>query len=261
VRLASIHVYPLKGARGIALDRSEVLRGGLRHDRRFMLVGADGAMITQREHPRLALVTTAIEHGALVLGAPSSSTVTVPREPTGPRRTARVWDDDVEAIVVEGLASELLATHLGIACSLVFMPPDGVRAVDPRYAAAGDRVGFADGFPVLLAASASLAELNARLQAPVPMDRFRPNLVVEGGEPFEEERHAHVRIGPLGFRMPKRCSRCSVTTVDQATAATGKEPLRTLATYRTVENKVYFAQNLIPDDEGVLELGDAVTYL
>lgn len=267
VRLAEIHVYPLKGARGIALDRAHVLAGGLRHDRRFMLLDAEGVFLTQRAHPRVALVTTSLGASALTLGTPGGGSVDVPLAPTGRRRTVRCWDDDVEAVEVEGPAGQLVSDHLGEACTLVYMPDDVVRPVEAPFGAPGDRVGFADGYPVLLAARASLAELNARLAATVPMNRFRPNVVVDGGAAFEEEQHARVRIGGTTFRMPKRCARCAVTTVDQATAAVGKEPLRTLASYRTENNKVYFAQNLIPDlrdlrdlPEPEIAVGDEVVY-
>ena len=266
LRLAQIHVYPLKGARGISLDRAEARAGGLRDDRRFLLLDADGKFLTQRSHPALALVTTSIDQSrsSLTLGVPGGSTVTIslsPASAAAAHRVVRIWDDDVEAIDVHGPVVELLSDHLVERCSLVFMPDDVVRPVEAPYGAPGDRVGFADAYPYLLATSASLAELNARLADPVPMNRFRPNLVVEGGAAYDEERHTRVRIGALTFRMPKRCARCQVTTVDQATGAVGKEPLRTLASYRTVSNKVYFAQNLVPDAEGALAVGDEVEYL
>lgn len=261
MKLAELHIYPLKGARGIALPHAEVLLGGLRHDRRFVLLDANGRFLTQRTHPTLALVTTAIDGSTLVLETPGGRGVRLPLAPEGARRTVRIWDDDVEAVDVGGDAAELLSTHLGEPCSLVFMPDDVVRPVEAPYAAPGDRVGFADAYPLLLATRASLADLNGRLAQPVLMNRFRPNVVIEGGEPFEEERYARVRIGALTFRMPKRCARCQVTTVDQETAAVGKEPLRTLAAYRTEGHKVLFAQNTIPDGEGRLAVGDAVTYL
>jgi uncharacterized protein YcbX len=266
LRLAEIHVYPLKGARGISLDRAEARASGLRHDRRFLLLDARGVFITQRSHPALALVTTAIDSAAssLSIGVPGSPAIAIPLAPDSARaarRVVRVWDDDVEAVDVHGPIVDLLSEHLGGRCSLVFMPDDVVRPVEAPYGAPGDRVGFADAYPYLLAARASLAELNARLSEPVPMNRFRPNLVVEGGGAYDEERHARVRIGALTYRMPKRCSRCQVTTVDQATGAVGKEPLRTLASYRTEGNNVYFAQNLVPDGEGLLEVGDEVEYL
>jgi len=264
VRLAEIHVYPVKGARGVALDRTDVLAGGLRHDRRFMLLDADGVFLTQRTVPKLARLTTALEGDFLVLGAEGLGNAAVPlaaEAHEGPRRRVRVWDDEVDAVVVGGEAAELCAEHLHAHCTLVYMPPDVVRPVEAPFGQAGDRVGFADAYPVLVATRASLADLNARLAAPVPMDRFRPNLVIDGGEAFEEDRYARVRVGLQTFRMPKRCARCTVTTVDQATGAVGKEPLRTLATYRADGNKVYFAQNAIPDLEGSVAVGDDVEYL
>ncbi len=265
MRLAELHVYPLKGARGIALQRADVLAGGLRHDRRLMLLDAHGAFVTQRKHPRMALVTTAFveAQAALALTTPNGGTfeVALAVEPNAPRRIVRIWDDDVEAVAIGGAVTEALSDHLGERCTLVAIPEDVVRPVEAPHGAPGDRVGFADAYPVLLATRASLADLNARLEEPVPMNRFRPNLVIEGGEAFAEEAHASVRIGPLTFRMPKRCSRCPVTLVDQETAAVGKEPLRTLARYRTADNNVYFAQNLIPDILGSLSVGDEVTYL
>jgi uncharacterized protein YcbX len=272
MRLVEIHVYPLKGARGIALERADVLAGGLRHDRRFMLLGPEGQFLTQREHPQLALVTTSFVtsadgRAAVAIGTPGGAPIEVPLTPTTagrPRRTVRVWDDDVEAVDVEGPIVDCLSTYLGLRCSLVYMPDDVVRPVEAPHGRPGDRVGFADAYPVLLAANASLADLNARLATPVPMNRFRPNLVVDGGAAYDEERHERVRVGDLVFRMPKRCARCSVTTVDQSTAAVGKEPLRTLAAYRTESNKVYFAQNLIPDGPdgtGTIAIGDEVAYL
>jgi uncharacterized protein YcbX len=259
MRLAEIHVYPLKGARGIALPHADVCASGLRHDRRFMLVDEEGQFLTQREHARLALITTAIHEDSLQLGIGDTLTE-IELAPKGRRTRVRVWDDETDAVEVPGPSASLLSSYLGVSCRLVFMPDDVVRPVDPRYARSGDKVGFADGFPVLLASLSSLSDLNSRLPIPVPMNRFRANFVVEGGDAFEEDAHTHVRIGALAFRMPKRCSRCQVVTVDQGNATVGKEPLKTLASYRSDANKVYFAQNLIPDAEGKVRVGDAVRY-
>lgn len=260
MRLASLHVYPIKGARAVGLARSDVLASGLRHDRRFMVVDAAGTFVSQRTHPRLALVGAEIRGETLALTTDAGATE-IPLAPRdGARRRVRIWDDECEAIVIEGDAPRLLSEHLGAPSSLVYMPDDVVRPVEAPHGRAGDRVGFADAYPVLLASLASLADLNARLDEPVPMTRFRPNLVVAGGDAYDEDRFDAIRVGALTFRMPKRCSRCQVTTVDQATAAVGKEPLRTLARHRTEGNKVYFGQNLIPDSEGVVAVGDRVVY-
>ncbi|MBS2015833.1 MAG: MOSC domain-containing protein [Deltaproteobacteria bacterium] len=264
LRLAEIHVYPLKGARGITLERAEVRITGLAHDRRFMILGDDGRFVTQREEPRLALLETAIRGDELVLSAPGCGDAALPLLPHTeglPRRAVNVFDDATFAVAIEGPANDLVSRHLGRAVTIVFMPDDVERPVESPYGAPGDRVFFADAYPVLLATRASLAELNGRLTTPLPMNRFRPNLVVEGGEAWEEERFGRARVGALSLRMPKRCSRCSVTTVDQATAEVGKEPLRTLATYRAESNKVYFAQNAIPDAPATIAIGDEVAYL
>ncbi|AKV01767.1 Flavodoxin reductase [Labilithrix luteola] len=267
MRIAELWIYPVKGARGTRLAESDVLVSGLRHDRRFMIVDREGVFLSQRSHPRLALVEARLDAATstLTIATPASPEGTIlalaPAFPDHPKRSVRVWDDEVDALEVQGDASALLSEHLQTECSLVFMPDDVVRQVEIEYARPGDRVGFADGFPVLLASLASLAELNGRLADAVPMNRFRPNLVVEGGEAFEEDRFERAVVGSLAFRMPKRCARCQVTTVDQETAKVGKEPLRTLSQYRREGNKVHFAQNLIPDGEGVVRVGDEVRYV
>lgn len=266
-RIFALYIYPLKSARGIALERSDVLASGLRHDRRFMGLDAHGAFLTQREHPRMALLETAIEDEHLVLwihGTEERARVSLRAEDhaSKPRRHATVWKDEVVAVDVGGEGAELLSDHLRQHCSLVFMPPETIRQVDLGYAREGDRVGFADGFPVLIASLASLADLNTRLEVAVGIDRFRANVVVTGGEPWAEEAAARVRIGDIDFRLPKKCARCVMISTDQHTGAVGKEPLRTLATFRREGNKVNFAMNAIPelDDVGHLAIGDAVMF-
>jgi uncharacterized protein YcbX len=244
----------VKGARAIALASSEVFRSGLRHDRRFMVVDESGRFLTQREHPRLALLETAIDGDTLVLAG-----LRVPLEVTGAARTVTVWKDTVMAVDAGPDAARLLTQHLGLACSLVRLPSSTIRQVDPRYSNAGDHVGFADAFPVLIASLTSLADLNARLDRPVGIDRFRPNIVIDGAEAWAEEAATHARIGDVTFRTPKKCARCVVTTTDQRTGeVTGKEPLRTLAQYRREGQHANFAMNAIPDAEGRIAIGDAV---
>jgi uncharacterized protein len=246
VRLASIHVYPVKGTRGISLEASEVLLSGLRHDRRFMLVDSDGSFMTQRRHPKLALVDVALGAESITIGGEIEVPLALPASLE--RTKVTVWKDTVDAVAVPGESSRWFSDRLGVACTLHWMPPDV------------DRPGFTDEFPLLVASLASLADLNARLPSPVPMDRFRPNLVFEGGAPFDEERFPTVAIGALRMTLAKRCARCEVTLVDQRTAEVGKEPLRTLASYRKDGNHVYFAMNAIPDREGRVAVNDPVSY-
>jgi uncharacterized protein YcbX len=258
--LSDLCVYPIKSCGGIPVDEWEVDERGLRHDRRWMLVDETGSFVSQRKLPRMALIKVRIESGGLVVDAPGMTSLNVPFEPPDDKPLlARVWGDLVEGQTVDdyGWFSEFL----GVRCKLVYLPDESVRPVDPAYAEPGDRVSLADGFPFLLISEASLADLNARLEQPLPMNRFRPNLVVRGCEPFAEDGWRGVRIGQLTFRVVKPCARCTITTVDQESATKGKEPLRTLARFRRAGNKVLFGQNLIHDETGTLRVGDPVEVL
>lgn len=257
--LASITVHPIKSAAGISVDAAEVHDHGLALDRRWMLVDRDGTFLSQRTVPRMALVRPEIGAHALAVRAPGMPTLELALRPDGGRAThVSIWEDAVEAWAVDGEADAWFSRFLGREARLVYVPEEGLRQVDPAYAAIGDRVGFADGYPFLLASEASLADLNRRLPTPVAMARFRPNLVVRGFEPFAEDGWRRVRIGDVAFRVVKPCARCAITTVDPETAEVGKEPLRTLAGYRRVDGKVLFAQNLVHDGRGVLRTGDRV---
>jgi MOSC domain-containing protein len=257
IYLSQLHVYPIKSAGGIPLEASEVDGRGLRHDRRWMLVDEAGSFMSQRRFPRMALIGVRIEPDHLVVDAPDMPSLHVPlRPPDRKLRLAQVWGDLVEVSAVSGEAERWFGEFLGVRCKLVFLPDESIRPVDPAYGRRGDRVGLADGFPFLLVSEASLADLNVRLEHPVPMNRFRPNLVVGGCEPFAEDGWRLIRIGSITLRIVKPCARCTITTVDQRTAATGKEPLRTLAKFRRAGNKVLFGQNLIHDDTGTLHTGD-----
>lgn len=260
--LSAIWIYPVKAAAGVALTEARVEARGLAGDRRWMIVDPNGRFLTQREHPRLALLKAHAAGGALRLEAPAHGALDVPvPPPDGAAETVQVWRDTVEATPAGAEADAWLSAFVGAACRLVYMPDASTRPVDPAYGRPGDHVSFADGYPVLLAAEASLADLNGRLDAPVPMNRFRPNLVVRGSEPFAEDTWRRIRIGDVAFRVVKPCARCTVPTVDQATGVAGKEPLRTLSRYRKKDGKVYFAQNLIAEQPGTLRSGDAVEVL
>ncbi len=257
--ILSLHVYPVKSLGGISLARAEVSARGLEHDRRFMVVDGAGAFLTQRRLPRMSLVSVAIVGDALVLSAPGRAPLEVPLRPSGgERREVRVWDDRCEASSLGEGPARWLSTFLGVECALVHMPDAARRATHPAYGAPVP-VSFADAFPFLLATTGSLAEL-ARRGGGVPMQRFRPNLVVEGTEPFAEDRWRRLRIGGVAFRVAKPCVRCAVTTVDPATGAfSGPEPLAALATFRrTAEGGVTFGVNLAHEGRGTLAVGDRV---
>jgi uncharacterized protein len=260
--LSGLFVYPVKGARGIALDRARATSLGIEHDRRFMIVDPDGEFLTQREHGRMALLETAIEGDALVLRAPGLGPLRLPLRPTGAAdRHVRVWGDRCHAVSLGVEAAAYLGDYLGARVELVYMPDDATRRVDEAHAHKGERVGFADAFPYLLTSEASLSDLNARLGDGVPMDRFRPNLVVRGAPPWAEDAWTAIGVRSVVFHALKPCSRCSVITVDQATGIAGKDPLATLATFRARSNRVYFGWNLVAESEGEMCVGDAVSLL
>ena len=258
-RLSAISIYPIKSCRGIALTEAKVERRGIAHDRRFMVVDQHGQFITQRDEPRMALVDVAIDEAVLHVSSRGHGEVRVPLVPqVGAACMVRVWRTTVEALEVPPL-SAFFASFLSREARAVYMPQSTQREVNPQYAEAGDHVSFADGYPLLIASEASLHDLEARAGMRFPMSRFRPNLCVQGTAPWAEDGWSHVQVGALRFRAPKPCARCVMTTIDSDSAKTSKEPLKTLATFRAEAGEVMFGVNLLPDAEGVLKVGMAMT--
>lgn len=259
--LSQIYIYPVKSLGGIVLTELPVEARGLMHDRRWMLVDADNRFLTQREYPRLALVSPTVGEKGLTLAAPGMTALCVPLVTAGKTETVRVWRSVCEAVSVGEEAAKWFTRYLGRPARLMFMPDETRRAVNPDYGKPDDIVSFADGYPLLLLGEATVQDLNARLDNPVPMDRFRPNLVVADSAPYAEDGWKRIAVGSAVFRVVKPCDRCVMTTIDQATAARGVEPLHTLAQYRTSGGKVLFGQYLIAEGTGAARLGDTVTVL
>jgi uncharacterized protein YcbX len=265
--LSAVHVYPVKSVAGCALGETAVEPWGIAGDRRWMLVGPDGRFVTQREHPRLALAAAQPRPGGgFRVTAPGMEplTVEVP-EPVG-TTAVEVWRDKVEAVPGDPEAAEWFSGYLGAAVGLVHLDdPARRRPVDPRYSRPGETVTFADGYPLLATTTASLDALNSLIaqgdhadEGPLPMNRFRPSVVVEGTAPWAEDDWSRIRIGEVSFRVAKPCGRCVITTTDQRTAERGKEPLRTLARHRRFGDKLVFGQNMIPEGTGTIRTGDPV---
>ncbi len=264
INLSHLYYYPIKACRGQSAEAAFAERRGLEHDRRFLIVDQEGVFITQRDEPALALVVPTITEPGLSLSAPNMPRLSLPVAVDGPMKRVSVWSsEDVKALDQGDEAAEWLSTYLKVPVRLVYMPQESIRQVDPRYAVrADDHVSFADGYPILIASQASLDDLNARLEIPLPMNRFRPNLAVMGCSPFEEDTWKRIRIGEVELALVKPCARCEVTTIDQASAVQGKEPLKTLASFRRLNgSKVMFGMNAIPLNEGRLRVGDAVEVL
>lgn len=269
MHLTTLYLHPVKSLRGCAVASAEVDGLGLVGDRRFLVVDVTGKFLTQRTHPRMALIVTALDATHLTLSSSMSDSVRIPRagDPAAPLRTVSVWKS--ENLLAEDCgadAADFLSMFLGESCRLVRIGPRFHRPVLKAAALPGDTVMFADACPFLVISEASLAELNDRLLArgeePLPMDRFRPNLVVAGCAPFAEDTWPRFRLGEITFRAAGPSVRCIMTTTDQMTGERGKEPLRTLATYRRAPHDptgVIFGQNLINETKaGTLRVGDEV---
>jgi uncharacterized protein YcbX len=255
--LSGISLYPVKSLGGIAVTEAELDEFGLRDDRRWMVVDAAGRFHTQRWRPRLALVRPELTGEGVRLRAPGMPEVLVPRG-GGSTGGVAVWADICIAESCGADADMWISRFLGEACRIVYMPESTRRPIRRRREQALGRVGFADAYPFLLLSDASLAGLNARLDVPVPINRFRPNLVVSGVGAHAEDGWDRVRIGDVGFVVTKQCDRCVLTTIDQETAIGGVEPLRTLATYRKAKEGVMFGVYVAHAVRGRLSVGDVV---
>ncbi len=260
LHLSAIYVYPIKSLGAIRLETAAVEARGLAYDRRWMLVDEHNTFLTQRKYPQMALLRVEIRPDGLRVFTSGKPDLLMPYEPQrGEELRVTVWDDTCTAIAVSAEADQWFSEAIGFPCRLVYMPERSIRPVDERYAREDDHVSFADAYPFLLIGEASLNDLNVRLTEPVPMNRFRPNFVVSGSEPFAEDAWHGLRIGNSLFYGAKPCARCILITIDQTTAAKGKEPLLTLAGYRSANNKVYFGQNLLYGGEGTqVRVGDVV---
>lgn len=283
LRLASIHIYPLKAGRAVDLDESAVEPWGLAGDRRWLVVDPAGRFVSQREEPALALLIAAYQAAggtdqavggrrqptdAITLSAAGHPALTV-RAPCADDYAetlgVAVWGAKVRAAAAGKEADDWLSRLLDRDVRLVYLDDPTRRPVDQDFGDPGDRVSFADGFPLLLTSVGSLEALGDWLaedgHSPVPMNRFRPNVVVAGAAAWAEDSWRRIRIGTVPFRVAKPCGRCVVTTIDQATAERGRQPLELLGRRRRFGQELVFGQNLIPDVPGSIRVGDPVQVL
>ncbi len=265
--LTQLYLYPVKSLGGVAVTEAEVTDRGLRHDRRWLLVDGQNRFLTQRQHAELALLAVAPACEGWLIShrqRPELLPLYIPFEAT-PERTlfVTIWDDLVWAWQGPEVADEWLSGALDREVRLVYMSDMVRRDVEPSLNPEGQLASFADEYPFLLIGEAALADLNQRLPAPVPMNRFRPNLVFGGGPAYDDDAWVEFQIGDVPFRAIRGCGRCVMTTIDQTTAIKTPhgEPLRTLATYRKTDGAPPFGQNVTGPGHGHLRLGDALTVL
>lgn len=264
--LTHIFVYPVKSLGGISLQSAKVEERGLQHDRRWMLIDKNGMFLTQREHPQMALLQVNIKEDMFEV---AHKTKTISKlqfpisnpQPSATSIAVNIWNDIVIAKIVSHDADQWFSEALNMDCHIVLMDNESERLTDTQYTPQQKQVSFADAYPFLIIGQESLNELNRRLKEPLPMNRFRPNFVFSGGEPFVEDTWKDFMIGSLKLRAVKPCARCVVTTVNQDTAVKASEPLETLAKFRKDGNKVNFGMNAVGFGDGMLEVGDQVVAL
>ena len=277
MHVCELNIYPIKSLKGIPLQSSVVEKRGLELDRRWVIVDANGKFLTQRELPRMAKLRVARRGFGLEVSTEGATAIRIEQLTEGERVITAIWDRPGQSIAYDIETNEWFSDVLGQQVELRYMPEDASRPVNPIFDAGGDVNSFADGSPALLANEASMADLNSRMAEVLPINRFRPNIVVSGAEPWAEDGWKKVRIGEAIFRVVKPSDRCVLTTVDQTRGEfAGKEPLRTLATFRMSKdvhpetyaaftlppNSVLFGENTVPDTPGAtIRLGDEVEVL
>ena len=258
IAVTGLFRYPLKSCAGQSLQTATLDHLGIRGDRTWMVVDAStGTFLTQRRHPTLALVQSDEDtSGVLTLTFPDGSTAT--SVPQGDRLTVQCWDAACQADDAGEPLARAMSDYLAISCRIVHLAPDFLRPVISSHFSGQASTAFSDGFPLLLISQASLQALNERLDQPVPMNRFRPNIVIDGCEAFAEDSWSQIQIGAITIDVCKPCPRCTVITVDQSTATKNKAPLAALARFRKQELGVCFGQNCVHHHDGTIQLGASV---
>jgi hypothetical protein len=263
--VSALYYYPIKSCKGIAVATAQITETGILHDRELMVVNAEtGEFFTQRELSKMALIAPHIKDGYLELTAPGMPALKIALQDEGKTINANVWGDICPSVDQGAEVAAWLGDFLGVKACLVKMRPDFNRPIDPNYALnPANQVSFADGYPFLLVSEESLADLNGRTGENLPMNRFRPNIVITGsGIAFGEDYIVRGKVGEINFNVVKPCARCKITTTDQITTEIGKEPLRTLATFRRGRGGgVFFGQNVIHENTGTLKIGDKLSVL
>ncbi|EPR68717.1 MOSC domain-containing protein [Cyclobacterium qasimii] len=261
MKVSQINIYPIKSLGGINLIDANVEISGFQYDRNWMLVDQNGKFLTQRSLPEMALLQVELqEKGLLVYHQLNpEDRIEIPfLENTGEKIEGTVWDDSVKTLHVSSKIDKWFSAKLKTNCQLVKMDLDNKRYIEGKYKVNNEHVSFADSMPFLIIGQSSLDDLNSKLEVPIPMARFRPNIVFTGALPFAEDDWDNIQIGQVRFKVTKPCARCTMITIDQKTGEKGKEPLTTLSQYRKVDGKILFGQNLIALDKGGIAVGNII---
>ena len=253
-QITQLYIYPVKSLGGIALKESRVEARGLQYDRRWMLCDENNQFITQRKFAQLALFKLQLIDAGFQIEF-QGEYLQIPFSVSGTKIRVKVWEDTCNAIEYPE-ASAWFTKMLSITCKLCYMPNDTKRMVDEKYAGSNQINSFSDGFPILIAGQQSLDFLNQKLKQPIDINRFRPNIVFDGGSAYDEDSFSMFSINDVLFKGVKPCARCQVIGIDQNTSTVNLEPLSVLSSYRNVENKVLFGQNVIVlKEDGLIKVG------
>lgn len=261
LQVSQLFIYPIKSLGGIAKQVVEITSTGFKHDRRWMLVDENNMFLTQRAQPQMALLQVGENADGIFVFHKQHplQSISIPFTTEYSKRSSvTVWDDVCEALEADEEINSWFSDMLQVNCKLVYMPDSTKRLVDKKYAGNNEITSFSDGYPILMIGQATLDNLNQMLNEPVPMNRFRPNIVFTGGHAHIEDEMAAFTIEELNFLGVKPCARCVMTTIDQQTATGGKEPLKTLSSFRMKNNKIYFGQNVLQQQNGFIKIGDEI---
>ena len=278
MKVSEINIYPVKSLGRTSVDESVVEKRGFQNDRRFMLTDKNGEFFTQREFPKMATLAIKLNANSLEIFDSENKKIEVPfKFEKSKMQTVRVWKSVCDAFVLPENVNKWLSDVLETKCQMVYMPDETEREINPMFRQNNEIVSFADGYPFLLIGENSLNDLNEKLETELPMNRFRPNLVVSDSEAFAEDHWKKIQIGETVFRSTKPCARCVITTIEQSVGEfDGKEPLKTLAEYRKAkdvfpnnyesldltENSVLFGQNFVAENfGGKIKVGDEIKIL
>lgn len=259
--VSGIYIYPIKSLGGVSLTESILEEKGLQYDRRWVLTDSKGMFITQRKYPLLSLLQVSISDDVITVfqkDNPGQKISFNTNQQTGDEIEVSIWDDITKGIEVDRTISNWFSDYMNMEVKLLKMPEQVRRNVDIKYASNNEIVSFADGYPCLIIGQSSLDELNKKLEKPIEMDRFRPNIVFTGGEPHAEDSFQDFEIDNVLFSAVKPCARCVLITIDQQHGTKSAEPLKTLSKYRTLNNKIMFGQNLIHRGSGTIKIGSEI---
>lgn len=259
--ISELAIYPVKSLAQVPLTTTTIEGFGLQHDRRWMVIDDNQNMLTQRQQTRMCLVHVSLDEDSIFLSAPGMQDTQIKRPDSSVKRQVTVWHDSCNAYDAGDMAADWITNFLNVSSRLVYFPDDEHRSLDPHFANTQDKTAFSDGFPILLTSVTSLDDLNSKMESPIKMLRFRPNIVVSGTAPYAEDNWKRIKIGDITMRVVKPCSRCVIPSIDPNTAERGNEPTQALIKHRKKNNKVFFGQNVIPDSAGVIAVGMPVEIL